>query len=109
MAQNFRCLVFMILDGIANGRALALSMMIVAVVALSGCATLVIDPLEIPDELTGVQTKEIGDVAISVAILTDEQAHAHFGANLGWEWCASSVGQYSQWISLQPVVYPEYC
>ena len=83
------------IDGIANARALSLSKMIVAVVALSGCATLVIDPLEIPDELTGVQTKEIGNVAISVAILTDEQAHAHFGANLG------GSGVQALWVSIR--------
>lgn len=95
MAQNFRCLVFMILDGIVNGRALAVSMMIVAVVGLSGCVTLVIDPLEIPDELTGAQTKKVGDIAISVAILTDEQAHAHFGANLG------KSGVQALWVSVR--------
>lgn len=50
--------------------------------ALNGCATLNIQPLRMPDELTGVQTKQINDVSVSVAILTDEQARAHFGADL---------------------------
>jgi LssY C-terminus len=95
MTQNFRCLIFTIRDGIAFGRVLAMSMMIVAVATLSGCTTLVIEPLEIPDDLTGVQTKKVGDVAISVAILTDEQAQAHFGADLG------ASGVQALWISVR--------
>ncbi len=110
MAQNFLHLVFIMIQSV---------LLLVALCgehddrrggwAQYGCATLVIDPLEIPDELAGVQTKKVGDIAISVAILTDEQAHAHFGANLSDSGVQSSVGQCSQWIAIQPVVYPEYC
>ncbi len=53
--------------------------------ALGGCATstLEIEPLDAPSELTGVQTKTVGDISVAVAILTDSQARAHFGADLG--------------------------
>ena len=84
-----------VFNGIAIGRAFAQCMMIVAVVVLGGCATLDIDPLKIPGELTGVQTKVVGDVAISVAILTDAQARAHFGADLG------DSGVQALWISVR--------
>jgi uncharacterized protein YycO len=49
---------------------------------LSGCTTLDIQPLATPEALTGEQTKEVDDVSISVAILTDERAQTHFGADL---------------------------
>ena len=56
---------------------------IFALLALGACATLQLDPLEIPDEITDIQTKTNGDVAVTVAILTDEQARDHFAADLG--------------------------
>jgi hypothetical protein len=39
-------------------------------------------PLVLDVDLEGVQTKTIDDVTVSVAILTDEQAEQHFGADL---------------------------
>jgi hypothetical protein len=52
--------------------------------ALAGCAT-TFEPqrLATPDELRDVQSKTIGDVRVSVSILTDEQARRHFGVDFG--------------------------
>ena len=54
-----------------------------ALLAAGGCASLTLAPLDIPADLTGVQSKRLGDVSVAVAILTDDQARAHFGADLG--------------------------
>ncbi|GJL73761.1 MAG: hypothetical protein NMNS01_29600 [Nitrosomonas sp.] len=85
----------MVLDKIAIRRLHKLCVLIVALFVLGGCATLDLNPLRIPDDLTGIQTKKVGDVAISVAILTDEQARTHFGANLG------KSGLQALWISVR--------
>lgn len=84
---------------------------------LVGCATgtFKYEPLSTPAELNGVQTKTLESVSVSVAILTDEQARAHFGAQLG----ASSVqaiwasvrnaSPYTLWLlrnAVDPDVYP---
>ncbi len=52
--------------------------------ALAGCAT-TFEPqrLATPSELRDVQSKTIGDVGVSVSILTDEQARRHFGVDFG--------------------------
>jgi hypothetical protein len=39
------------------------------------------DPLETPDELRDVHLKALGDVTVSVAILTDAEARQHFGVD----------------------------
>jgi hypothetical protein len=39
--------------------------------------------LETPRELRDVQSRSVGDVTVSVSILTDEQAKRHFGVDLG--------------------------
>jgi len=54
------------------------------VLTLAGCAT-TFDPrrLVTPDALRDVRSKTIGDVGVSVSILTDEQARQHFGVDLG--------------------------
>ncbi|MFO1394049.1 MAG: LssY C-terminal domain-containing protein [Steroidobacteraceae bacterium] len=54
--------------------------------ALSGCATtssFAPTPLRTPDDLRDVHTKTIGEVTVSVAMLTDEQAQRNFGVDLG--------------------------
>ncbi len=60
---------------------------IVALLMLSfaGCATTSFapEPLVTPDELRDVRSKTIGDVGVSVSILTDAQARKHFGVDLG--------------------------
>jgi len=50
--------------------------------ALTGCAA-TFEPkrLATPDELRDVQSKAIGEVGVSVSILTDEQARQHFGVD----------------------------
>jgi len=51
--------------------------------ALGACASSYEPKPLIPDvDLQGVQTRTIDDVTVSVAILTDEQARQHFGADL---------------------------
>ena len=55
-----------------------------AALALAGCATAYLPQrLHAPDELRDVQSKTIGEVTVSVSILTDEQARRHFGVDLG--------------------------
>jgi len=63
-------------------------------VLLNACTAY--SPLQItPDvDLEGLQTKSRENVAVSVAILTDEESHKHFGADLG------SRGLQALWISV---------
>jgi hypothetical protein len=51
--------------------------------ALAGCAT-TFEPqrLVTPDELRDVRSRTVGEVGVSVSILTDEQARRHFGVDL---------------------------
>jgi hypothetical protein len=49
--------------------------------ALGACATYEPQPLVIDTDLQNVQAETIDDVTVSVAILTDEQAAQHFGAD----------------------------
>lgn len=49
---------------------------------LGSCSTFSPEPLAIPLELHDVQAKSSGDVTVSVAILSDEQARSHFDADL---------------------------
>lgn len=54
----------------------------IAALALAGCATnFAPQRLTTPEELREVQSKTIGEVTVSVAILTDEQAVRHFGVD----------------------------
>jgi len=54
------------------------------ILTVTGCATTFApDRLATPGELRDVQSKTIGEVALSVAILTDEQARQHFGVDFG--------------------------
>jgi len=55
---------------------------VVALLLLGGCASWDYDPLTIPDDLRDVQTKSAQGATVSVAILTDEHARAHFGIDL---------------------------
>jgi hypothetical protein len=71
---------------------------VLALLALvaSGCATTYAPArLTTPDELRDVKTRAIGDVSVSVSILTDDQARRHFGVDL--------AGQEVQalWISVR--------
>lgn len=55
-------------------------------VGLSACAsTFSPQPLGEPTQFSSYQTKSIGDIAVEVAVLTDEEAAAHFGVALGDE------------------------
>jgi len=57
---------------------------VAAALLVAGCATTFQPkPLATPDELHDVQSKVVGDVTVSVAILTDEHAAQHFGADFG--------------------------
>ena len=57
----------------------ALSGILFAALVLGACAAYQPQPL-LPDaDLQGMQTATIGDVTVSVAILTDDQAEQHFG------------------------------
>jgi hypothetical protein len=50
--------------------------------AASGCATTYAPArLTSPDELRDVKTRAIGEVSVSVSILTDDQARRHFGVD----------------------------
>jgi hypothetical protein len=55
-----------------------------AALLIAGCATAFQPKLLVtPDELHDPQSKTVGDVTVSVAILTDEHALQHFGADFG--------------------------
>ena len=55
-----------------------------ALALLAGCATSVVRaPLEVPAALGNLQSQTRDGVTVSAAILTDEQARRHFGADLG--------------------------
>jgi len=64
-------------------------------VLLNACTTYA--PVQITPavELEGLQTKSLENVAVSVAILTDEESGKHFGADLG------SRGLQALWISVR--------
>jgi len=69
-----------------RSKPIGLLLLVFVLVVQSGCATrksFVPERLTPPDDLTGIQTKQIKDVIVSVAILTDEQAESHFGVDLG--------------------------
>jgi hypothetical protein len=55
----------------------------VLALTITGCATTSYAPegLEVPDELRDVRSKTIGEVTVSVSILTDDQARRHFGVD----------------------------
>ncbi len=94
----------------------ALSVALLAI-ALAGCATgtYKYQPLAVPSELSDVQTKSLEEVSVSVAILTDEQARAHFGADLGKKgvqviWVSvRNASPFTVWFlrnSVDPDLYP---
>jgi hypothetical protein len=53
--------------------------------AVGACSTarFVPRPLDAPGDFSGMQSKTIDGVSVSVAILTDTQAQSHFGVDLG--------------------------
>ena len=60
------------------------SLVTAALLFVAGCAaTYAPQRLATPEELREVQSKTIGDVTLSVSILTDEHALQHFGVDLG--------------------------
>jgi hypothetical protein len=68
--------------------AIWLTAVIMILAALGGCAghsSYKLAPLDIPSALADVKTKSDGNVTVSVAILSDEEAMAHFGLPLGSE------------------------
>ena len=55
-------------------------------IAVAGCASAppyAPDRLKTPDDLTDVHTRSNGNVTVSVAMLSDEQARRHFGVDIG--------------------------
>lgn len=51
---------------------------------LSACAGVYApQPLPLPQAIDDLQSKHVGDVSVSVGILTNEQANTHFGIDLG--------------------------
>ena len=64
------------------GAAARIGLFTLLMLTLAGCATTFApNRLVTPDELRDVQSKTIGDVGLSVSILTDEQARRHFGVD----------------------------
>lgn len=65
-------------------------------VSLAGCATTYTPQrLDVPAELINVQSKTVGDVTVTVSLLTDELARRHFGADLG------KHGLQTLWLSVR--------
>ncbi|MFO1406607.1 MAG: LssY C-terminal domain-containing protein [Steroidobacteraceae bacterium] len=65
---------------------------------VSGCASTAAfapTPLRTPDELRDVRSKTVGDVTVSVAMLTDEQAERNFGVDLG------AAGLQALWMNVR--------
>jgi len=63
---------------------MASRLVLLALILLPGsavAATFAPDLLETPAELPDVRSKSIGDVTVSVSILTDQQARQHFGVD----------------------------
>ncbi|HSW33416.1 MAG TPA: LssY C-terminal domain-containing protein [Steroidobacteraceae bacterium] len=60
-----------------------LGLLALLMLALAGCATSNFAPerLATPDQLRDVRSKSIGDVSVSVSILTDAQSRQHFGVD----------------------------
>ena len=69
--------------GRMTGSASRIPPFVALLLALAGCAT-TFEPqrLVTPDELRDVKSRTIGEVGVSVSILTDEQARRHFGVDL---------------------------
>ena len=67
------------------GAASRVGVVALLMLAVVGCATTSFAPerLVTPVELRDVKSKMIGDVGVSVSILTDAQARQHFGVDLG--------------------------
>ena len=66
-----------------ENRIIARTLVATAALVLGACASSYEPkPLVLDVELQGVQTRTIDEVTVSVAILTDEQARQHFGADL---------------------------
>ncbi len=64
------------------GSAARLGLLALLALAASGCATSYApNRLATPDELRDVKTRTIGEVSVSVSILTDDQARRHFGVD----------------------------
>ena len=72
-------------SGSMIGAASRIGVVAVLMLSLSGCATNSFAPEQLvtPDELRDVKSKTIGDVSVSVSMLTDEQARRHFGVDFG--------------------------
>jgi hypothetical protein len=75
-------------------RGIPSSLPVLAAITLGACTTYAPVRLATPSDLSGVQTKTMGDVTVSVAILTDDRAQRHFGADLG------SRGVQALWMSV---------
>lgn len=78
-------------------RGLARCFLLFVAIALGACATTgsyAPQRLNLPDDLKDVQARTVDEVRVSVAILTDEQARRHFGADLGKE------GLQALWLSI---------
>ncbi len=59
----------------------ALALLVLPALVMTGCGQFAPELLSAPSELTGVQSRTVGDVDVSVAILTDDQARVHFGVD----------------------------
>jgi hypothetical protein len=75
-------------------RAPAAMLTAVVAIGLAACAAFEGEPIATAAVPGGVQTRTVGDVAVSVASLTDEQARAHFGADFG------SLSVQALWLSV---------
>jgi hypothetical protein len=77
-------------------RVIRLLPVMVAALFIGACATMYSpEPLDDPKQFASFQSKTIGDVTVSLAILTDEEAKQHFGADLG------ARGVQALWVSVR--------
>ena len=69
--------------GSRRSRAFAVACLLVAAAGCASRPSYAPDRLKTPEELNDVHTRSVGDVTVSVAMLTDEQARRHFGVDIG--------------------------
>jgi LssY C-terminus len=91
------------------------SVLLLCLLGLASCATApwAPDATFAPERLSDVQTQALGDVSVSVSILTDAQAQRHFGTNLARHelqaiWISVRNGSGRRLWFIRTVLDPDY-
>jgi hypothetical protein len=100
---------YRMIDVVARTALIAITMLPLSAVA----AKFAPDPLATPGELRDVKSKALGDVVVSVSILTDEQARQHFGVDFARHelqalWMSVSNGSGRQLWFIRNTLDPDF-